>query len=391
MWHPPPVPNPDPSEIPRPLFSRRPEIAPAPVEPPAERAESFHPQYVHLHTLREHGHGPRNLAWGVVTLFLALALVSVSLFLVGPKVLLSLVICLLTFTALFVLARMHIFRQRNGGFLALGIVCLFGAAMPLIELAYGALDTFVKSRPITMIASGAPATGNSVTASGEQPFLSLTEAFALTPPDPKAGPRVKVLKDCRVSVEGKSYLAKSGDLFAFASRNGREVTVAARDLLIALPAEAVEITDERAAASGKSVAASEPAAKAPRVSEEPAANETPAEITARAQREVIRRYPALGVKGSLENQAFVNLFTELRDNGGDDFFKNPEWPIELAELLAKRERWQRGAAPATVGPASAPEEEAPAVPALRYNFRLCRYFVVTGMASRTVGDSSSMK
>ena len=79
---------------------------------------------------------------------------------------------------------------------------------------------------------------------------------------------------------------------------------------------------------------------------------------------MIRRYPALGVKGSLENQAFINLYTELRDNGGDDFFKNPEWPIELAELLAKRERWQRGAAPATVGPASAPEED-PAFPSPR--------------------------
>src|SRR5438552_14739933 len=120
----PPVPSPDPSDIPRPLFSRRPELAPAPVEHPVERAASFHPQYVSLHTLREHGHGPRNLAWGVVTLVLAIALIGVALFVVGAKALLPVAGSLLTFTALFVLARMHVFRQRNGGFLALGIVCL---------------------------------------------------------------------------------------------------------------------------------------------------------------------------------------------------------------------------------------------------------------------------
>ena len=107
----------------------------------------------------------------------------------GPKALLSLAVCLLTFTALFVLARMHIFRQRNGGFLALGIVCLFGAAMPLIELGFDALDTFVKSRPV---ARRRPRSLQRSPPAAESPVLSLTEAFALTPPDPKAGPRVRV-------------------------------------------------------------------------------------------------------------------------------------------------------------------------------------------------------
>ncbi len=362
------MPNPDPSDIPRPLFSRRPEIAPAPapVEPRSERTESFHPQYVRLQTLREHGHGPRNLAWGVVTLVLALVLLAVAHFLVGPRVLLSLAGCLLTFTALFVLARMHVFRQRNGGFLALGIVCFFGAAMPLIEQGYIALDAFVKSRPIAVVAAAAQPASIGLAAPAAESHLLLTEAFALTPPDPRAGPRVKVIKDSRVTIEGKTYSVKAGDLFAFASRNGRDVTIAARDLLVVLPADSVEMIDEKIPAPAKTSAAPEPVTRLAQNGEEiPMANETPAETSARSQREVIRRYPALGIKGSLENQAFINLYKELRDNGGDDFFTNPEWPIELAELLAKRERWQRGAPPATVGPASAPEAEEPAVPALR--------------------------
>ncbi len=357
------MPSPEPSEIPRPLFARRPELAPAPApsEPPPERTESFHPQYVRLHTLREHGHGPRNLAWGVVTILLALVLVSISLFVVGPRVLLSLAVCLLTFTALFVLARMHIFRQRNGGFLALGIVCLFGAAMPLVELAYSALDAFVKSRPIATLA---PVATSAISSASDPSPLSLIDAFALPAPDAKAGPRVRVTKDFRVTIDGKTYLAKSGDIFPLASRSGRDVKIAVRDLLVAVPAEAIEVTDDKPASNVKTLAGTEPAAKPARATDEPPASETPAEATARAQREVIRRYPALGVKGSLENQSFINLYTEMRDNGGDDFFKNPDWPIDLAEILAKRDHWQRGAPPATTGPADAPAEESSA-PAVR--------------------------
>jgi len=356
LWHSARVPNPDPSDIPRPFFSRRTEFPPAPVpspaEPAAERTESFHPQYVHLHTLREHGHGPRNLAWGVVTLFLALVLVGASLFVVGPRALLPLVVCLLTFTALFVLARMHVFRQRNGGFLALGIVSIFGAGMPLVERAFDALDKFIKSRPAAVVA-----TVSAHPAAAVDSTLYLTEAFALTPPDPKSGPRVKVIKDAHVAIEGKSYLARTGDIYAFAARSGRDVTIAARDLLVTLPGDSVEILDDRAQAKSADAAAKSARTVDASAPEEPAANETDKEITARSQREAMRRYPALAVKGSMENQMYITLFTELRDNGDGSFFQNPEWPIEIAELLAKREHWQRGAAPASVGADSVPNDD----------------------------------
>lgn len=354
----PPVPNPDPSDIPRPIFSRRPEFtAPLAEQQPQPRTESFHPQYVSVHSLREHGHGPRNLAWGVVTLLLAVALMGIALFTVGTRALVSLAVCLLTFTALFVLARMHVFRQRNGGFLALGIVCLFGAAMPLVELGYGSIETFLRNRP----AATAPASRAGSTAS-DAPALSLTEAFALTPPDPKAGARVRVIKDAHVAIEGKSYLAKAGDVFAFAARSGRDVTIAARDLLVTLPGDAVEVLDEKTAApAAASAPALEPAiARTARADEASAApNETPAQTTDRALHEIVRRYPALGVKGSLENQMFVSMVNELRQSGGEDFFKNPEWPAEIAELLAKREHWRPGAPPATVGPMSLDDAPTP--------------------------------
>jgi hypothetical protein len=344
------VSNPDsPVEIPRPVFSRRSE---APIVSEAHE-ERFHPRYVQLHALRDHGHGPRNLAWGVAILLLALALLGLGLFLVGTKVLLALATCLLTFTALFVLARLHVFRQRNGGFLALGIVVLFGAAMPLIELGYRSLETFARSRTAASSASSGEAS-----ASGSSQPMLLTEAFALSAPEPGAGPRIKVTKDAVVAVEGRAYRLKAGDVLALGSERGSEITAAVRDLLVPLPADAVEVISDRPAAS----ATASSATPAPAANSEPAppANETPAQITQRAQREVIRRYPALGVKNSLENQLFVSTYREIKEGGGTDFFKDPNWPIELAELLAKRERWPRGGgAPSAVAPGPSVSDQEP--------------------------------
>ena len=340
-----------PVEIPRPLFTRRTDPSGAISEDP-----NFHPRYVQLHALREHGHGRRNLAWGVVTLVFALGLLGLALFLAGPRALLALGVCLATCVALFVLARLHVFRQRNGGFFALGLVCLLGAAMPLIQVGYNSLAGFVNRRPSPV---QAPVTAQ---ATEVQPLL-LNDAFALSAPDPKTGPRVKVLRDSRVVIDGKPFLIKAGDLFQLGSRTDGEVTLVVRDLLVALPADATEILGEKPAAETTAVAV---APKAPGARDVPApvaaGPETPEQITARAQREAIRRYPALGVKDSLENQMFLSTYREIRDAGGDDFFTNPTWPIELAELLAKRERWIRGAAPLTVsaGPAAEAAEQAQA-------------------------------
>ena len=47
----------------------------------------------------------------------------------------------------------------------------------------------------------------------------------------------------------------------------------------------------------------------PRVSDQ----ELPADAVARAQAEAMRRYPAIGVKGSPENQLFLQRFRELTE------------------------------------------------------------------------------
>ena len=80
----------------------------------------------------------------------------------------------------------------------------------------------------------------------------------------------------------------------------------------------------------------------------------------------MRRYPALAIKDSLENSMFISTYKQLRESpGSGEFFANPEWPIELAELLAKQQGWNRGGGPITTGPAPILDPPADAPPAAR--------------------------
>ena len=54
--------------------------------------------------------------------------------------------------------------------------------------------------------------------------------------------------------------------------------------------------------------------------------------------QVVQRYPALGRNGSEEVKVYTEVFNELVRRSRD-FFLNPDWPLELAELVGKREGW----------------------------------------------------
>lgn len=322
-----------------------PKLAESPA--PEEKEEKVIPRYVQVPALRERGFGPRNLFWGVAALFFALLLLVVALFLTGAKAILALATCLLTFTALFVLARLHVFRQRNGGFFALALICLLGAAMPLVESAFFAAKTFIAQRsPAQAVAPAAVAQS----AAMELPLL--TQSFALSKPE-GPGRQVKAIKDSRVVIGEKPFQIKAGDLFPFIEASGGEATFAVRDLQLSLPLSDVEVIDPQAVAKGVSGGVRDQPAvstNAPNNSSAVPSADDLAEITKSAQQEALRRYPALSVKDSLENAAFVSTYKQLKDAGSTEFFTNPEWPLELAELLAKRESWVRGGSPMTTGP-----------------------------------------
>ena len=355
----PPVKTP---ELPSPKPSTR-SYVPRIVDPSApgdEREEKFLPRYVEVPALREHGFGRRNLVWGVVTLALALALLVAAVVLTGQKAVLSLTACLVTCAALFVLARMHVFRQRNGGFLAIALVVLLGAVVALVDRGYEMLAG-IAAPPAAM--AGHPV-------ETEPPLLM--QAFALAKPD-GTQPQVKVLKDSRVVIAAKPYIIKAGDVFPLLEAKAGEATFAVRDLHVALPVADVEILGGKPAKEGKEVketkesamaaalaavhaaatetAKTEPASTAARPAQEAAkpdaAGTDLAAITRSAQMEAMRRYPALAIKDSEENEVFVTTYRQLlKDSGNAEFFSNPEWPLELAERLATQNGWARGDRPA---------------------------------------------
>ena len=64
------------------------------------------------------------------------------------------------------------------------------------------------------------------------------------------------------------------------------------------------------------------------------------EATANAQAEAVRRYPGIGVKGSVENALFLEQFHKMKAER-PEFFDEEEWPLFLAEGVAKEQGWVR--------------------------------------------------
>lgn len=346
-------------------------LTPLPSEPFREhvgpREIDYEPRFVAPSAPRHDASGTRNLAFGGGALFLALLIGGAALFIVGPRAILPLVACLFTFCILYLLARLQIFREQHGAFLALGVVCLIGAVFALFERAFHGLDGNYFSQ---LTAPPAPTRYLSANPPAEPGPTLLAEAFALTAPDPKSGPRVKARKDSRVVIEGKPFLIKSGDIFPLAEAKADEVTFKVRDLHIALPLTAVEILDasrkeKLAEATPVQKPAEKPAPEPAPVGDEGPSPAVAAEVTRQAQGMAIRRYPALAMKDSRENAIFVSTVTEMKASKNTEFFKNPEWPLELAELLAKREGWPRDDVPLKAPPLPPPAPNAePQLPVL---------------------------
>lgn len=341
-----------PSPNPRSYLPRLVDAPPASDEK-EERDVRFQPRYVDLPALRERGHGPRNIGWGIFTLALALLiLLAVAFFFSGGKAAISTMgVCLLTFLALYVMAKLHLFRQRSGGFLALSIVCLLGALSALAERGFVAADALLKNQgPLALT----PAVAHS--ADSDVPLL--TQSFALSTPDPKKR-QVRIVKDSRIPIGEKQFAIKAGDLFPYVESKDGEATFAVRDLRFALPLSAVEIVEpgaevRRVVSSGDPAVTeakpnTPPPSKAAAPSVAQVAKDEFAQVTRSAQMEAARRYPALAIQGSPENRMFVDTVKEMKMSGNDDLFSNPTWPIALADDLAKREGWARDgdAAPPT--------------------------------------------
>jgi hypothetical protein len=314
-----------------------------PPEPGPRRSEEkdYVPRYVALPRQWERGHGRRNLVGGVIVLVVAVLFLGWALYLAGPGALFTVAACVATATLLHVMARSRLFRQRNGAFVAWAGVCLLGVV--LVILHHGWL--YVTGGSHGRSADQEPATAAHA---GETPLLR--DAFPSTN-DPVSGPVVRVLRDTKVSIDGKPYMAKQGELYPLVDvgvdahgTSQVRFSVGMQDVLIPKAATEVVSSDsvpglDPPADAGKTAASEAPTAPA-REFEPPKGLPKEEQVLA-SQREAIRRYPELGRSGSLKNQAFVSAVKEQRHTGAVEFFDDPNWPLNLAEILAEKDGWRR--------------------------------------------------
>ena len=152
------------------------------------------------------------------------------------------------------------------------------------------------------------------------------------PPDPKAGKIIRIKQDCIVTIDGRKWRLKAGQVYQFKGLEDGIVTFRAGDQEVSIEADYVTFTGQ--------------------------SKETPEKITQMAAAEAARRYPALGNKDSKENALLVSRKKELEQEPSmkEIFFKDPKWPLVLAEQLAEQEGWKRADLPEETTP---PTESGP--------------------------------
>ena len=84
---------------------------------------------------------------------------------------------------------------------------------------------------------------------------------------------------------------------------------------------------------------------APAIEPEPLRpGEDPVQRTTRlAKEEAVRLYPSLQTPGTPEHTKYIEAYNDLARLRKFEFFKDPRWPLNLAESDAAREGWQRAA------------------------------------------------
>ena len=76
--------------------------------------------------------------------------------------------------------------------------------------------------------------------------------------------------------------------------------------------------------------------------------EDPVQRTTRlAKEEAVRLYPSLQTPGTPEHTKYIEAYNDLARLRKYEFFKDPRWPLTLAETVAAREGWQRAASPSS--------------------------------------------
>ena len=248
-----------------------------------------------------------------------------------------------TFALVWVLYRLRVFHRPHGGLIAAGSVALFAAALPFIERGFQKLDHAAKTglagepgKPDSEMTAQLPVPTRQMIPNPPVPTVppedDVVRELTAPAPDPSAGRLIRVIQDAKVSINGKKFLIRAGSEFPLKEFKDGTVTFQAGNQEVTIDSEMVKFT-------GKS-------------------KETPEAIRKLAEAEAMRRYPAIGVKNSDENQLYLSRVADLQSEM-PDLIKDPHWPLLIAEQLAAQEGWKRADQPSddTAPPTPFSEEE----------------------------------
>lgn len=301
-------------------------------ESSVRRAPESKTRYVDVPQSPERAVGPRNLAWGVIFLVVALCAFWFARIVSARDVTLCLVASLGTFGLAWLFYNLRILRQRNGIFLALSVILLFGAAMPLVVRGLSGLDRLARERlgdepqsakldvapppaPTAKTAPPAPPTPDLPPPAEEEvrPPKAVDDGVVrelLVPPPPATAKQViEIQEDVETVIDGRRMLVKKGDTFEFISIKDGQTSFKAGAHLATVNSDIAKFK-----LSFK-------------------------ELNALAQKEAVRRYPGIGEKFSEQNEQYVAAARELGDTL-PDFKKSPQWPLDLAVQLAGTHGWK---------------------------------------------------
>lgn len=345
-----------------------------PKEKPLVRRET---KTQYLESPEEEG-AKRNLTLAITFLVLAVLGLWMGWYYAGGAAIRTMLSCLLTLGVVWLLMISNITRQRHGALFSVGLVALLGSLIPFVEGGLRKFDDLARERlagqnsvtvpPPPVTVATAPPAPPTIPLPPEDPVLkpepkservqspsiaktvkepkkaplktkptadgSARELLVPEPP-PGSGKLIRVKEDVKVDLDGRPTIIRAGTVAPFKAFHDDEVTFLAGDSEISISSDLVMFTG--------------------------ASKESPEEITKLAHQEVMLRYPKIGEKDSRENILFVTRVKEMQlDKEMKDFFKDPKWPIILAEQLAGQENWVRADVPDNDAGAT-PDE--PAVPA----------------------------
>ncbi len=343
-----------------------------PFQPPtsesaARRAPEPKTRYVDVPQTPERAVGPRNLAWGVIFLVAAFCAYWFALIFSGHNATRTVIASLGTFGLIWLFYTMRILRQRHGVFLALTVVVLFGAAMPLVERGFSSLDNLARERlsdekvapkldvappapPTSKTAPPAPVTPDEPPPTIEPPKVvakapedNIVRELMAPPPSEAAKKVIEITEDTEINIGGRRFLIKKGEKYEFTTLQDGVYTFKAGQDTATVSSDFAMVRYNFK------------------------------QLNELAQKEATRRYPALAEKFSEQYDQFLSASKDLRVTL-PDYFKSPEWPLRLAEKLAAANGWKsvdeldaeaKGAkpeAPATEDAAPIAPPSAPDVP-----------------------------